>query len=190
VGWTARSFDLERQLSVLRWDNMKFAVAFLLAVSLSASAQTALGRRAPGFSLPDTKLQQHDMQDYKGKIVLLDFMRTDCPKCQALTAVLEEVKAKYGDKVQVLSVVPANGADNTQTVLRYIAAQKATSPFLFDCGQMSAAYLQITPQNPQIHLPHLVVVDKAGMIRRDMTETTQGGLSLQSVSATIDPLLK
>src|SRR3982751_331294 len=122
---------------------MKFAAAILLACSLSASAQSAFGRRAPGFSLPDTKLQQHDMQDYKGKVVLLDFMRTDCPKCQALTAVLEQVKAKYGDKVQVLSVVPANGTDSTQTVLRYIAAQKATSPFLFDCGQMSAAYLQI-----------------------------------------------
>ena len=107
-----------------------------------------------------------------------------------MTTVLEQVKAKYGDKVQVLSVVPANGTDNTQTVLRYIAAQKASSPFLFDCGQMSAAYLQITPENPQIHLPHLIVVDKGGMIRRDMTETTQGGLSLESITSTVGPLLK
>lgn len=169
---------------------MKFVVSFLLACCLSASAQTAFGRRAPGFSLPDTKLKQHDMQDYRGKVVLLDFMRTDCPKCKALTGILEQVKAKYGDKIQVLTIVPANGVDNTQTVTRYIAENKATSPFLFDCGQMSATYLQITPQNPTIHLPHVVIVDKGGMIRRDMTETTQGGLSVQSISATIDPLLK
>lgn len=169
---------------------MKFVAALFLALSISASAQTAMGRRAPGFSLPDTKLKQHDMQDYKGKVVLLDFMRTDCPKCKALTGVLEKVKAKYGDKIQVLTIVPANGVDNTTTVTKYIAENKATSPFLFDCGQMSATYLQITPQNPTIHLPRLVVVDKSGMIRRDMAETTQGGLTAESISVTIDPLLK
>jgi cytochrome c biogenesis protein CcmG/thiol:disulfide interchange protein DsbE len=169
---------------------MKFAVAFLLALSMSASAQTALGRRAPGFSLPDTKLKQHDMQDYRGKVVLLDFMRTDCPKCKALTGILEKVKAKYGDKIQVLTIVPANGVDNTTTVTKYMAENGATSPFLFDCGQMSATYLQITPQNPTIHLPRLVVVDKSGMIRRDMGETTQGGLTVESISGTIDPLVK
>ena len=68
------------------------------------------------------------MQDYRGKVVLLDFMRTDCPKCKALTGVLEKVKAKYGDKIQVLTIVPANGVDNTHDrhqVHRAKTAQRA-----------------------------------------------------------------
>jgi thiol-disulfide isomerase/thioredoxin len=171
---------------------MKFAVAFLALFSVAASAQQSIltARRAPGFSLPDSKMKQHDLQDYRGKVVVVDFMRTDCPKCQSLTPVLEQLKAKYGDKVQVLSVVPANGVDNVQTVSKYAAQFKATSPFLFDCGQMTASYLQITPQKPTIHLPTVVVVDKAGMIRRDVTEETQGGITLQTLTAAIDPLLK
>jgi len=157
---------------------------------MCANAQSALGRRAPGFSLPDQTLKQHDLQDYRGKVILLDFMRTDCPKCQALTQALEQVKAKFGDKIQVLSVVPANGVDSQQTVTNYMSTFKASNPFLFDCGQMSASYLNITPQNPQIHLPQLVIVDKTGMIRRDMSEMTKGALTVAEISSTIEPLTK
>ena len=116
-------------------------------------------------------------------------MRTDCPKCQALTQVLEQVKAKYGDQVQILSVVTA-GADNLDTVKRYMAANKLSNPFLFDCGQMTASYLNITPKNPQLHVPQLLVVDKSGMIRKELNDTTPNGLTLPSITAAIDPLVK
>jgi peroxiredoxin len=169
---------------------MKFAAAILLILSVCAHAQSSFGRRAPGFSLPDQTLKQHDLQDYRGKVVLLDFMRTDCPHCQTLTQTLEQVKAKFGDKVQVLSILPANGMDNQQTVAKYMATYKANNPFLFDCGQMSASYLNITPKNPQIHLPQLIIVDKTGMIRRDMSEMTKGGLTVAEISATVEPLVK
>ena len=161
---------------------MKFAVAFLLALSMSASAQTALGRRAPGFSLPDTKVKQHDMQDYRGKVVLLDFMRTDCPKCKALTDVLEKVKAKYGDKVQVLSIVTM--PDNLQTVSRYVKEHKVSGPVLFDCGQVMASYLR--PTSAQIHLPHLYVIDRNGNIRRDL----EGTVALDAITGAVEAALK
>ena len=169
---------------------MKPAFALLFLFSFLGSAQSVLPRRAPGFSLPDQKMQQRDLQDYKGKVVLLDFMRTNCPRCQALTKTLEQVKAKYADRIQILSVVPANGVDNMQTVSKYISTFNVSNPFLFDCGQMTASYLQITPQNPQIHLPRLIVVDQSGMIRGDLSESAAGGLTVENIGAALDPLLK
>jgi peroxiredoxin len=168
---------------------MKLLAAVLLTLSITASAQTPFGRRAPGFSLPDLTLKQHDLQDYKGKVVIFDFMRTDCPKCQTLTGTLEQVRAKYGDKIQILSVVTA-GADNQETVKKYMATYKVTYPFLFDCGQMTASYMNITPKNPTLHLPQLVIVDKNGIIRKEINETSQGGLSLQSITSAVDPWTK
>lgn len=165
---------------------MRLIVALLLACSLPLAAQTAFGRRAPGFSLPDSKLKQHDLQDYRGKVVLIDFMQTTCPRCQELTKILEDVKAKHGDKVQVLSVVNSM-SDNQKTVQGYIAAYKPTSPFLFDCGQVMAAYLQLTPSNPTAHFPHLVVIDKNGVIRRDLAEAAA---TLPAITQAIEPLLK
>ena len=164
---------------------MKIAVALLLSFSIAASAQSVLGRRAPGFSLPDTRFQQHDIQDYRGKVVLIDIMRTDCPHCQQLTLALHQVKAKYGDKVQILSVV--NPPDNQASVQKYITAHKVTNPVLFDCGQMAASYLQVTPKNPSVSVPHLIIVDKTGMIRKDLSENSGGGLGLQNLLSSIDP---
>jgi peroxiredoxin len=163
----------------------RIAIAALVALGLPLAAQTPFGRRAPGFSLPDMTVKQHDLQDYRGKVVIIDFMKTDCPKCLDLTKALEQVKAKFGDRIQVLSVV--NPPDNQSTVSRYISAAKATSPFLFDCGQMTASYLQITPKNPTVHLPHVVVVDKNGTIRRDLAEDAA---NLQNITSAIEPLLK
>ena len=91
--------------------------------------------------------------------------------------------------MEILSVVTA-GADNLDTVKRYMTANKLSNPFLFDCGQMTASYLNITPKNPQIHLPQLIVVDKSGMIRKELNETSPGALALQAITAAIDPLVK
>jgi peroxiredoxin len=168
---------------------MKLSATLLLALAMTLHAQGPLGRRAPGFSLMDvTKLQQHDLQDYRGKVVLIDIMRTDCPHCQELTKVLDEVKAKYADKVQILSVV--NPPDNQTTVRKYIADYKVTNPVLFDCGQMAVSYLQIGPNNPTVSVPHLVIVDKTGIIRKEMSEKAGGGLILKNITAAIDPLVK
>ena len=40
-------------------------------------------------------------------------------------------------------------------------------PILFDCGQVSAAYLKATPQRPSFDVPHLFIIDAAGNIRND-----------------------
>jgi peroxiredoxin len=161
-------------------------VAVFLAFIACAPAQSVFGRRAPGFALPDSTLKYYDLQDFRGKVVLIDFMRTDCPKCQEVTKILEQVKAKFGDRIQVLSVLN-DRIDNAGTAKKYIAATNSTSPYVFDCGQMMAAYLQITPKNPTVHFPHVVVLDKTGMIRRDLAEDAA---TLQNITNAVEPLLK
>ena len=147
---------------------MRIAVLFLLA-ALFLPAQFNY-RRAPGFALMDPiQGKWHDLADYRGTVVVLDVMRTDCPKCQELTGILEQIKAKYTDKIQVLSVVTM--PDDLPKVKAYIAKHKVTSPFLFDCGQMIASYMQVGPKNPSIHLPAVFVIDKNGMIRRQIDDT-------------------
>jgi len=134
------------------------------AVLLFASGELS-GRRAPGFSLPDLHLKQHDLQDYRGKIVILDIIQTTCPHCQQLADLLEKVQSKYGDKVAVLSI--ALPPDTQATVAKFAAEHKVTGPLLFDCGQVSVSYLKATPQNPKADVPHLFLIDGQGTIRND-----------------------
>lgn len=136
-----------------------------LSASLLAGASNLSGRRAPGFSLPTSSFRQYDLADYRGKIVLLDFMKTSCLHCQTLSHILEEIQARYGDRVVVLSVV--HPPDSPETVKAYAVENKIATPILFDCGQMAISYMKVTPGNARVDLPHLFLIDGEGWIRND-----------------------
>src|SRR5437899_9553400 len=119
------------------------------------------GRRAPGFSLPDSAAKQHDLMDYRGKILIVDFMQVTCEHCVKFSAILEQAKAKYGDKIAVLSIV--NPPSEQKGVAEYITKNKVTSPVLFDCAQVAYSYLK--PTSNSIAIPHVFHIDADGMIR-------------------------
>lgn len=125
--------------------------------------QTA--RRAPGFSLPDVNNQQHDLADYRGKIVLLEIMHTSCAPCGPFSKVLEQIKTHYGDKLAVVSIT--NPPDTPAMVKNFLAAQKVTYPIVLDCGQVSFSYVRPDPLHPSISIPHVYLIDRTGMIRGD-----------------------
>ena len=134
------------------------------------SAQSLSGRRAPSFALPDSTISYHDILDYRGKWLLLDYMKTDCPHCLALSKVLEQVKAQFGAKVEVLSVVLAP-PETTTTVARYLVDNKLTLPIVFDQGQTAGAYFKLTPAKSGFDTPHLFVINPSGTIVRDWADT-------------------
>ncbi len=136
------------------------------------SAQSLSGRRAPSFSLPDSSLIQHDILDYRGRWLLLDFMRTDCPHCVALSRVLEDVQKQFGQKVAVLGIV-TSPPETTVTVGQYQAANNVTSAIVFDLSQVAMAYFKATPTTAGFDTPHLFVIDPNGKIVRDWGDNDQ-----------------
>jgi peroxiredoxin len=153
---------------------MKIFTTLLLCGALlaqSGTAQSLSGRRAPSFSLPDSAMRQHDLLDSRGRWVLLDFMETNCPHCKALSKTLEGIKARYGAKVEILSIV-LSPPENQLTAAKYIAENKVTSPILFDQGQVAVSYFKATPANPSFDTPHLFAIDPNGMIVRDWAQAS------------------
>lgn len=143
-----------------------FLGLWLTLTSLFAAGELS-GRRAPGFSLPDSNFKQHDPQDYRGKILLVEIMQSTCPHCARFSGILEGAVAKYAGKIAVLSIV--NPPDTQANVAKYIAEHKVTVPILFDCGQATASYIKVTPQNPTFSIPHLFIIDEQGIIRNDFS---------------------
>jgi peroxiredoxin len=164
--------------------------AALVAATSLAVAGDLSGRRAPGFSLPDSKVRRHDLQDYRGKFLLIDIMQTTCPHCRTFSAILEQVKTKYAGRLAILSVV-ISPPDTDGTVQSFAAQNKITTPILFDCGQMSASYLKVTPDRPQILFPHLFIIDPQGMIVDDYgySEQTKAIFGGQGIFPILDRLL-
>ena len=141
-------------------------LATLLLASVCFGANEHSNRRAPGFSLPDSSSRRYDLQDFRGKWVLLDFMLTNCPHCKALSEKLEEAKKKFAGRVVIVSVVVAP-PETQVTVKNYVQANKITVPILFDQGQVAASYFDATPTRPSFDTPHLFVIDPGGRIVRD-----------------------
>jgi peroxiredoxin len=156
-----------------------------LASALALSAQGLTNRRAPSFSLPDSSMQQHDILDYRGSWLFLDFMKTDCPVCKQLSVKLESVKKKYGVKVAVLSIV-ITPPETQATIAKYVAETKTTTPIVFDLSQVAISYFKATPQNPAFDTPHLFAISPTGMIVRDWG---QNGVESPNFLTEVDQLI-
>ena len=167
---------------------MTLSILILLSLSVPAIGQSQAGRRAPGFALPDAKMQYHDLADHRGKVVLLDIMQTHCPHCSTLAVTLRKVKEKYGDKVAVLSVVAP--PDNSKSVAAFAGKHGIKSPILLDCGQMIGSYLLPSPQKPRVQLPHLFLIDGEGMIRKHFDSTSLSIFEGKGLDEEIDRLLQ
>jgi len=165
--------------------NITFLCAILLGGAALFAADTA-NRRAPGFALPDSKMEVHDLADYRGKLVVLEFMQTTCPHCASFAGILNEVQQKYGDRVAILAVANSSH-DNQDTVARYISGHQVRYPILFDAGQMAYSYFR----SQSFDNPHIYLIDANGTIRGDFgygpmtTEIFEG----KALFAEIDRLL-
>ena len=162
---------------------MKIATLLLCAAAL-LNAQF-MPRRAPGFCLADTTGQWRDLADYRGKVVLIEFMQTTCPHCAVFTDVLSNLQKKYGDKLQILAIALPN--DTPQTMMQYAKGHKLTYPLLFDMGQVTASYVRAQSMN----FPTVYLVDADGMLNGHWEEgpATKDFFENNGVSREIDRLL-
>jgi peroxiredoxin len=146
---------------------MNFAV-LLTALAGIILGQGLSGRRAPSFTLPDAKMKSYDILDYRGRWLLLDYMKTDRPASKPLTKELEQLKTRLGPKVAILSILLP--PDNTVSAAIYVKDTKTTLPILFDSGQTGMWYFKVTPEHPQFDSPHLFLINPQGMLVRDWNQ--------------------
>ena len=162
---------------------MKKTVATLLfGIVLFAAGPL---RRAPGFCLIDTTGEWRDLADYRGKIVLVEFMKTECPHCASFSTVLNGLKSKYGDKLAILAV--ANPPDTPQTMQQFVKGHSLTYPLLLDQGQAAYSYVR----TPSIDLPTVYLIDANGMIRNSWVDgvLTKDIFEGNGLASEIDKLL-
>ncbi|MEO8451254.1 MAG: TlpA disulfide reductase family protein [Gemmatimonadota bacterium] len=102
-----------------------------------------IGTVAPAVSIGDLDGNPVDLGAYIGKKpVLIEFWATWCSKCMALLPQLDQLHAKYGDRLALIGVnVTVN--DSKERVRRYLEAHKPPYIALFDDKGVGARAFEV-----------------------------------------------
>jgi thiol-disulfide isomerase/thioredoxin len=123
------------------------------AGDLSAPAEA---RAAPAFSYPDLQGKVHNLADYQGKILVINFWATWCPPCvkemPALQSAAEQLRA---DDIYVLGI---NVGDDKEAIEDFLKLTPVDFPLLLDENMESMADWQLKG------LPTTAIVNGAGQI--------------------------
>lgn len=163
-------------------------MAAVLALAPLAGA-ASLPRSSPEFAIQMPGGKQLLLSSYRGKVVLVQFLYTTCPHCQATSQMLTKVSNDYSAKgVQVLGVAFNEMAG--MLVPDYVKDYHVAFPVGFSQRSSVLSYLGISVMERFV-VPQIVIIDKKGEIR--MQSPPMGDERLQDeafVRQELDKLLK
>jgi thiol-disulfide isomerase/thioredoxin len=146
--------------------NIKLRVVFLIAIVLIllsvgcepyAPTEGALvGRAAPQFTLKDLDGRDVSLQQYRGKIVMLDFWATWCGPCRVSMPILEKIRDQYAGKLVLLAV---NLQESKDVVKEYVLSQNLGSKVLLDRDASVGGLYGV------IGIPTQVLIDQEGTVK-------------------------
>jgi peroxiredoxin len=165
-----------------------FPLSLLALLALSAGAILAqpVVRPAPDITVTEPNGNKTTLASLKGRVVVLDFIFTTCPHCQAegqmLTRIYKEMQPKG---LQVLSVAVN---DNASLLIPGFVQQFAIPyPVGYAPKETLLKYMGFSEMDLWV-VPQIVVIDRKGMVRAQTP--VKGDPNLQSETYMRDLLTK
>lgn len=141
---------------------------------------TVIGMQRPEFNLLDLNDQPRTIQDYHGRIIVLNFWATWCPPCVREIPALIALQEKYRDRgVEVVGVA----LDSKQPVIDFVDPMGINYPVLL--AEYEGIGLTQAYGNHLGALPYTVIIDREGTIRHTMLRE----ITLDEAEKLIQPLL-
>jgi thiol-disulfide isomerase/thioredoxin len=122
-----------------------------------SESSVQVGQPAPKFKLRDLNGKEITLDQYKGRVVLLDFWATWCNPCRMTMPIFERLQKEYSSTLVLLAI---NLQEPKETVQEYVYSQGIHSQVLLDEeGSVGMAYGTES-------IPMEVLVDKQGIVRQ------------------------
>ena len=138
--------------------------ALLKRVEKAKNAARQLKVTAEGQKFTDFEVKAEDgavqkLSDYvgKGKVVLVDFWASWCPPCRAEIPKLQALKARYGDKFDVLDIAVWDNPDDSRKAMTEL---NITWPVIIGTGKLT----EPTDLYGIKGIPHIIIFGPDGTI--------------------------
>jgi thiol-disulfide isomerase/thioredoxin len=174
-----------------------FAAAAATAVlTVSALAMGPVPRPAPNLDFLDANGSHRMLSSYRGKVVVIQFLLTTCPHCQAMSMMLSKMQAELGPRGFQALGVAYNAMEDPKVppgpAVRDYASKYANNvfPVGYDAHEPILAFLGDSVLD-RLGFPQVVVVDKKGVIRAQSDPPGTAALqNEQYLTMLVDGLLK
>lgn len=125
-----------------------------------------INKTAPTFTLKDLNGKRVSLEDYKGKIVILDLWATWCAPCIASFPAMQKLVDKHTDVVFLFIAVHEKGNNPLKKVQNFIQKNDYTFKVLMDepITENSKEYKIISLYNPN-GIPSKYIIDSKGMLQ-------------------------
>jgi thiol-disulfide isomerase/thioredoxin len=163
-------------------------VGFVLASQLaSGQSASAAPRKAPEMAFTVPGEGERLLSQYRGKVVVLDFILTTCPHCQAAAHALTTLQEKYGSQGFQALQVAINGTDegrNPSQANDLVSAFARTYQVNFPVGWVPRdtmpTFMGFSLMDRTV-VPQVVVIDRKGFIRYQTPATGESDLRTPDV---------
>lgn len=146
----------------------------------TAKQKEYLGIKRPGFTLTDIKGQQRSVDEWDGKVLIINFWASWCSPCRKEIPVFNNLQQEYGpDGVQFVGIA----IDNQKAVTQFIQSTPMHYPAII--GNTGAVTLSMAYGNITGTLPYTVFIDRQGRIM----SIASGGLTEKHARQAIEKLL-
>ena len=131
---------------------------------------SVIGSLRPEFALPDTEGQIHNIKEWDGKVLVVNFWATWCPPCRREMPAFIELQDEFGAQgLQFIGVA----IDEADKVSEFMDTYGVNYPMLL--GDLAAIDVAKKYGNRFGALPYTVIVDRQGKItfirRGELTKT-------------------
>ncbi len=148
------------------------ASVLLLSPALALSKPAAVGKPAPSFTLKDQTGAAVSLKDFKGKIVVLEWMNPTCPFCvrHLERKTSANIATAYKDKGVVVLGMNSTSTQGAAECAKMVADYSLPFQVLVDQkGKVGMAYGAKTT-------PHMYVIDAKGvLVYRGAIDADKGG---------------
>lgn len=159
--------------------------------AVAAFAGLDVGQPSPPLTINQVSGPALQLSAYKGKIVALALIDTNCPHCQNLTKLLNTISKEYQSKgVQFVACAMNDHAE--QALPQFKQQFEPAFPVGYCTQNAVYAYTQFSIASGRpFYVPHMVFLDRRGIVRGDFPGESEFMTKPDTnIPAKLDELLK